>query len=152
MCTTQQVCSVKNIRICHPQEPSSARSSKSDANTLVSNKVLDTDPGPGFDFSFIFSNQFSFYLIIWQLFCLFCSDTAACSYRVRDLTPSRQSSKLISDKWNLEVLLPVPVPVPVRCSLVPYWNLFLCFVRWTSWTTKETGGGASACAPCCDDR
>ncbi|KAG0548790.1 hypothetical protein BDA96_01G197700 [Sorghum bicolor] len=31
--------SVKNIRICHPQEPSSARSSKSDANTLVSNKL-----------------------------------------------------------------------------------------------------------------
>ncbi|OEL29528.1 La-related protein 6C [Dichanthelium oligosanthes] len=31
--------SVKNIRICHPQEPSSARSSKSDANALVSNKL-----------------------------------------------------------------------------------------------------------------
>ncbi|TVT96940.1 hypothetical protein EJB05_57824 [Eragrostis curvula] len=30
---------VKNIRICHPQEPSSARSSKSDANALVSNKL-----------------------------------------------------------------------------------------------------------------
>ncbi|CAN6282418.1 unnamed protein product [Urochloa humidicola] len=32
--------SVKNIRICHPQEPSSARSSRSDANALlVSNKL-----------------------------------------------------------------------------------------------------------------
>ncbi|XP_066337376.1 la-related protein 6C-like isoform X1 [Miscanthus floridulus] len=31
--------SVKNIRICHPKEPSSARSPKSDANTLVSNKL-----------------------------------------------------------------------------------------------------------------
>ena len=30
--------SVKNIKICHPQEPSSARASKSD--TLVSNKVF----------------------------------------------------------------------------------------------------------------
>ncbi|KAL6893477.1 hypothetical protein ACP4OV_007575 [Aristida adscensionis] len=31
--------SVKNIRICHPQEPSSARSSKADTNALVSNKL-----------------------------------------------------------------------------------------------------------------
>ncbi|KAL6658046.1 hypothetical protein ACP70R_004293 [Stipagrostis hirtigluma subsp. patula] len=31
--------SVKNIRICHPQEPGSARSSKSDSNALVSNKL-----------------------------------------------------------------------------------------------------------------
>ncbi|KAK3146870.1 hypothetical protein QOZ80_3BG0273780 [Eleusine coracana subsp. coracana] len=30
---------VKNIRICHPQEPSSARSSKSDSSALVSNKL-----------------------------------------------------------------------------------------------------------------
>jgi La-related protein 7 len=30
-------CSVKNIKICHPQEPSPTRASKSD--TLVSNKV-----------------------------------------------------------------------------------------------------------------
>lgn len=93
MCTTQ-VCSVKNIRICHPQEPSSARSSKSDANTLVSNKVLDTDPGPGFDFFFF---QFSFLFISSSDHCSVCSDTAACSYRVRDLTPSRQSSKSITD-------------------------------------------------------
>ncbi|RLN17801.1 la-related protein 6C-like [Panicum miliaceum] len=36
----QQVYSVKNIRICHPQEPSSSRSSKPDANPLlVSNKL-----------------------------------------------------------------------------------------------------------------
>ncbi|KAF8722273.1 hypothetical protein HU200_022584 [Digitaria exilis] len=31
--------SVKNIRICHPQDPTSARSSRSDANALVSNKL-----------------------------------------------------------------------------------------------------------------
>ncbi|KAF8682020.1 hypothetical protein HU200_045478 [Digitaria exilis] len=31
--------SVKNIRICHPQDPSSARPSRSDANALVSNKL-----------------------------------------------------------------------------------------------------------------
>ncbi|XP_062208952.1 la-related protein 6C-like [Phragmites australis] len=31
--------SVKNIRICHPQEPSSAKATKSDANALVSNKL-----------------------------------------------------------------------------------------------------------------
>ncbi|RLN32955.1 la-related protein 6C-like [Panicum miliaceum] len=31
--------SVKNIKICHPQEPSTARASKSDTHTLVSNKM-----------------------------------------------------------------------------------------------------------------
>ncbi|GJM95736.1 hypothetical protein PR202_ga12514 [Eleusine coracana subsp. coracana] len=36
---------VKNIRICHPQEPSSARSSKSDSNALICNKQLEQHVG-----------------------------------------------------------------------------------------------------------
>jgi len=118
MCTIQRVCSVKNIRICHPQEPSSARSSKSDANTLVSNKVLDTDPGPSISFSFNSVFFFFIYISSSDDNCPVCSVLKQL-HALIEYETSHQADRAVSQFQTNETLkFYFHFPVPLKSVLV----------------------------------
>ena len=110
---------MKNIRICHPQEPSSSRSSKPDANPLlVSNKVrtlflssnsvltrfADADSGASenLKFSFFFSPR---PLKIWL-------SVLSQLHALIEYETSQQADRAVSQfqaRRNSKVFLPVPV-------------------------------------------